>query len=294
MTPNRFLQKHVHDLHGLQVDYAFLRNSQGYPEILTGDIDLLVKITDLNEVYQYYKKLRREEIRVVQIIKRRRDLYVMLFFPQGGERKFLVLEYYTGIVFRGQVVVPGERFLKTCDVDGVWRRLSDSVSISYTFFHYILYKGYLPSKYQEAFNKHTLDVGIIAEVFSFIDVAPDSAESKLVLKSPAILRSRILKKISRIGTIFSYARQFAGLRREGLGCALKVNPADTQAVMEFADKFHLYRPAHRYVVKSNRFFSALTAFLIYILGGLAVLPDPKIVRRGSAELYFEEKVASLG
>ena len=61
MTPNAYLEMHVNQLAGLRIDYAFLRNSAGYPETLTGDIDLLIKKPDLKRVYRYYKDLNRED-----------------------------------------------------------------------------------------------------------------------------------------------------------------------------------------------------------------------------------------
>lgn len=87
MTPSTFLESHVTHLSDLQVNYAFLRNSEGYPETLTGDIDLLIKQSDLHTIYHYYRAIRRDDVWVIQIIPKRRDLYVMLYFPGGGRPK---------------------------------------------------------------------------------------------------------------------------------------------------------------------------------------------------------------
>lgn len=293
MTPNRFLEMHVNDLLGMQIDYAFLRNSRGYPEMLTGDIDLLVEQPNLNKVYRYYKALNRQDIRVVQIIERRRDLYVMLFFPQGGNRKYLVLEYFTGIVFRGTVIVSGERLLADCDVDGVWRRLSDQVSISYTFFHYVIYKGHLPTKYQSEFDDKGLDRTILDNVLSFLGngITPDEAAH--LLENPAMLRDRIRQRISRVKTIGQYVKQLFRLRPENFGCSLRVNPADADAVIKFADKYHLCRPTHRYILWGNPVSSTLKACVVVAMGGLAVLPRADIARPESVDEYFDRKFGKI-
>ena len=289
MTPNSFLDKHVNYLAECQIQYAFLRNSRGYPETLTGDVDLLIKKSDLKKIYQYYKGLNCDDIRVVQIIPKRRDLYVMLFFPRGGKRKYLVFEYFTGIVFRGSVIVEGERLLHDCEIDGPWRRLTERVSISYTFMHYVIYKGYLPSKYQGLFDIHGLDQTIAEDVLAFIDSNMPPSEAKRLLENPKKLHDQVRRQGSRIKTFTRYAVEIARLRPESFGCVLKVNPADAQAVIEFADKYHLCRPTHRYLLMGNPVFSTLSACIIVWLGGLAVLPRAAVTRPSSVAKYFDQK-----
>ena len=139
MTPNEYLELHVNDLSKMRIEYSFLRNSKQYPYHLTGDIDLLVRQKDLKKIRKYYYAMSSNKIRVVQIIPKLRDLYVMLFFSQGGERKYLVLEYFTGLVFKGQVVIPGESLLENSDGNGIWQSLADKTSVTYTLIHYLIY-----------------------------------------------------------------------------------------------------------------------------------------------------------
>ena len=289
MTPNAFLEIHVHDLQDMQVEYAFLRNSESYPHKLTGDIDLLVNQTDLETITAYYRDWQGVNMRVIQLIRKRRDLYVMLFFPDGGDRKFLVLEYYTGIVFRGHIVVAGERLLLDCVVDGVWRRLSPSVSVTYTFFHYVLYKGWLPSKYRPDLDEHGLESGITNDVMTFVGVSSTGEEAAWLLDNPVELQRRIHRRISSALTVLHYARQLLHIGKHSMGCVLTVHPEDTQAVMDYADKYHLYRPTHRYVVRGHPIVVELKSLLIVALGGLAVRTGRGARSRSSAAAYFEMK-----
>ncbi|NNV85992.1 hypothetical protein GTF94_08920 [Roseobacter sp. HKCCD5914] len=277
-------------LSDLQVNYAFLRNSEGYPETLTGDIDLLIKQSDLHTIYHYYRAIRRDDVWVIQIIPKRRDLYVMLYFPGGGDRKFLVLEYFTGIIFRGQVIVEGERLLDTCEVDGIWRRLPDRVSISYTFFHYAAYKGHLPVRYQPDLDRHGLDPSVVADVLDFLGVTLPQAQTVPFWTDTEELRSKITQRISRRKTMWNYASQLIRMRPESVGCTLNVHPSDTQAVIDFANKYHLYRPTHRYVVHGSFTWAALKKLLIVALGGLAVVPKTGVASPGSVSDYFVEKI----
>ena len=290
MTPSTFLEMHVKDILCLNIDYAFLRNSKGYPQELTGDIDLLVKRADLKKIHNYYKELRRHDIRVVQIISKRNDLYVMLFFHQGGDRKYLVLEYFTGIVFKGQVILPGEPLLKDCDVDGIWRRLPDRLSISYTFFHYIIYKGELPSKYQNELDIHGLDQSVSDSVINFIGDNITDDEKLRLFDNTFVLQDRIKQRISWFKTMLHYISQLLRLRRENFGCVLKVNPVDTQAVIDFAEEYHLYRPTYRFLLGENPIFSAAATWMIIPLGGLAILTRSDIISPKSVEEYFDAKI----
>lgn len=293
MTPNKFLEAHVIDILGMQIDYAFLRNSEGYPKELTGDVDLLVRQKDLKKIYRYYKDLNYKGVSVVQVLSKRSDLYVMLFFHYGGKRKFLVLEYFTGIVFRGQTIFDGASLLDNCKIDGIWRRLSDTLSVSYTFFHYVIYKGYLPSKYQEKLDIHGLDNSIVNSVMAFIGNCQTLDEKFLLLENTKLLQDQIKKRISRYKTILNYVSQLLHFRRKSLGCLLKVNPVDAEAVIDFADKYHLYRPTHRYILKKNRMLSIIPIWIIIGLGGLAILPLDDIPSPESVTIYFDEKIGNI-
>lgn len=293
MTPNKFLEAHVIDILGMQIDYAFLRNSEGYPKELTGDVDLLVRQKDLKKIYRYYKDLNYKGVSVVQVLSKRCDLYVMLFFHFGGKRKFLVLEYFTGIVFRGQTIFDGASLLDNCKIDGIWRRLSDRLSVSYTFFHYVIYKGYLPSKYQEKLDIHGLESSVVNSVMAFIGDCQTLDEKFLLLENTKLLQDQIKKRISRYKTILNYVSQLLHFRRKSLGCLLKVNPVDAEAVIDFADKYHLYRPTHRYILKKNRMLSIIPIWIIIGLGGLAVLPLDDIPSPESVTIYFDKKIGNI-
>lgn len=288
MTPNAYLERHVADLLSMRIDYAFLRNSEGYPATLTGDIDLLVKIGDIAEIQKYYNNLDSSKVQAVQIIRKRRDLYVMLYFPQSLDRKFLVLEYFTGIVYRGQVIVPGERLLDNCEVDGIWRRLSKSVSISYTYIHYIAYKEYLPAKYQNDYEEYGLSEQVTRQLLMFLG---GGKKYDLDSMCPAALSRHIRQEISKVKIVVNYAQQLLYLRPKSLGCVLKVNPDDAQECIDYADKYHLFRPTHRYIIRSNPVFAIFVGLAITLLGGLAVLPTRRIAPRKNPSKYFEDKIS---
>ena len=122
----------------------------------------------------------------------------MLFFNQGGDRKYLVLEYFTGLFFKGQVIVSGEKLLKNCEIDGIWRRLPSRVSITYTFFHYIIYKGFSPSKYQDDFNRYALDDFIVNSVKTFISDDLTNEDMDKLLSDVKIMRKKIKRECLKL------------------------------------------------------------------------------------------------
>ena len=287
MTPNSFLETHANDLVNMQIEYSFLRNSKQYPYHLTGDIDILVRQKDLKKIHKYYKELCNNKVRVVQLISKRRDLYVMLFFSQGGTRKYLVLEYFSGLLFKGQVVIPAETLLENCEIEGIWRRLPDRIAITYTFIHYLLYKGFLPEKYQDDLNEYGLDKRVLHAAMAFMADDLLDVDMEELLGKPGFLRDRINQRISRMKLIAHYTSQLLLIRPKSFGCILKVHPMDTEAVINFSDKFHLFRPTHRYVLNKNGVLSIISAWVIFLFGGLAVLTRNDLVRPKSISEYFD-------
>ena len=289
MTPNTFLELHICDLLSMHINYAFLRNSDEYPQKITGDIDILIEQKNLKQIYSYFVNLQTENVKVVQIISKKSDLYVMLFFPCGGERKFLVLEYYSGIIYKGQIIISGNSLLENCEIKGIWRRLPAQLSITYTYIHYSIYKGELPLKYQDNLKKYGIDKEIKNEVLAFINNKSKEKINIQYIETPHLLQRKIAKRISKIKTILNYASQILRIRRKSLGCVVKVNPEDAQALIDFAEKYHLYRPTYRFILHSNLISSVLAAALIFLLGGLAIIPTNKVPRAKKISEYLENK-----
>ena len=292
MNPSTFLQKHVNDLKLLDIDYVFLRNSDGYPEQITGDVDLLVSEADLQSIYTYYKSLDAEcAIGVEQVILRKHDLYVFLYFPLGSERRYLVMEYYTGLIYRGCKVLAGESLFSLAAENGPWRHLQASPSITYTFFHYVIYKGYLPQKYKPLLLKHGLNPAICDSISGFLR---EQGRKFSINENTEKLALQMRSRISKRAVFAHYLRQIYSLRTESFGRCIRIHDDDVSSVLEFAEKYHLYRPTHRYVIRNTNVFRRLKSVLIVVSGGLVVIPDLQAERRGDISEYFDARMLTGG
>ena len=111
-----------------------------------------------------------------------------------------------------------------------------------------------------------------------------------LLSDVKIMRKKIKKRMSKIKIFFNYVDQLFRFRFQSFGCKLKVNSLDAQAAIDFADKYHLYRPTYRYIVDPKGIFPSIKSSVIVFLGGLAVVARDDVNRPVSVSEYFENHI----
>lgn len=130
--------------------YVFGRNYEGYPETLTGDIDINVEPEAVDRIRKPFERLfRATGWRVFRRQHRPHVEAYQLFraSDETGERPFLVVEFFLGFTWLGAEFM---------SFDGVWKRrirhrnfwAADRLDgILSTLLHYYFWSGFLPEKY---------------------------------------------------------------------------------------------------------------------------------------------------
>src|SRR5438046_3054385 len=134
------------------VPYVLVRNYEGYPEALTGDVDVYVPLERVTERLDALRQVIRELGWVlVQEVQRPWVLVLRAaHMHSSGERGILVFEFFNRFQWLGFEYFPFDTVVRLAVTHNGFRVLPPVAGYSVTICHYFFWVGFLPSKYQGA------------------------------------------------------------------------------------------------------------------------------------------------
>jgi hypothetical protein len=212
----------------------------------------------------------------------------MLYFPKHPDRKFLVIEYFSGLIYRNRVILPADWLIENSTAEDIWRRLPEDISITFTYAHYLIYKGYLPEKYQPLLDRHGLHPELIEKISEVLRALYPGIAMADPLGEPKLWRRQLRGMVSKVDVLRGYLAQAVIIRENSLGARVFANPDDVNKLLDFAEQYHLFRPTHRYGFQRYGIAERVKAFLVVLMGGLAVVADRNVPAAGNVSKYVEQ------
>jgi len=296
-------------LNGNEVPYILVRNYEGYPDILTGDVDLYVP---LEQVIGRLESLRQliEGLGWVLVHEVQRPWVLVLQavkVESKGDRGILVFEFFDRFQWLGFEYVPFDAVVRLASVHNGFSILPPAAGYMITVCHYFFWVGFLPSKYQHAIgeslenglwnellraNLHwiakrlhshtrnyatlrvdqwTAEAGIPEPIFRYPRTFWMLARAALVART--CWRSPI-KGIASIGRVVGAALGDLG-SPQGRVLAVDMSDESAEQLLFQFKKYHLYKNSRSAVVNAHAGWKGLRALIAavtsWVRGGLCIV-----------------------
>jgi hypothetical protein len=291
------------------VPYVLVRNYEGYPDHLTGDVDLYVpleqvvaRLDSLRRVIEglgwvLANQVRRPWVLVMQAIK----------VDVKGDRGILVFEFFDRFQWLGFEYVPFDAVVRLTAMHNGFCILPPAAGYMITVCHYFFWVGFLPSKYRRAvaqflddgpwsellpvylgwiatrLHRHTknyatlrddqwtVQAGIPEPIFRYPRTFWMLARAVLVAK--ACWRSPI-KGVRSIVRIAGAA--FGDLTKpQGRILAVDLSDESAEQLLFQFKKYHLYKNSRSRVVKADSGWTGIRALIAggisWVRGGLCIV-----------------------
>jgi hypothetical protein len=184
--------------------YAVIRNFEGYPSVLTGDIDLLVAPDEVGDAVVAVEAAARTAgygVFYSNISPTISYVGLVGLSNAGGERCILVIELFSSLAWRGLPYLPvGDVLASRVRIRGM-SVLPLGASMAVTVLHHLVNNLRIPDKYSERIASMLAD--------------PEEAErfEDLVLRGAGTSGPRILEEI-RSGRDFRLTQSARAFRRD--------------------------------------------------------------------------------
>lgn len=257
------------------VPFVFLRNHQAYPETVSGDVDCLVPKSELHKIVKLARAINCPTAILRQIIRKADDLYLMFYIPEDIARPFLVFEFFTGMVRKGQPVVTFERVNRYRTPAAFGHGLQRGAELSYAVVHYALFKGSIPEKYYLPLRDELTHEDFVAIANSMLGKQVLSSNDQ----TPAQIIEAVRKRYRETFSMVQFLRYLLGnlfwARPTMIGARVFTHPNSASAMLKYAERYHLFRPGFRFVLRDRLVHRHLTSHLVAWLGGLALIADAR-------------------
>ena len=249
--------------------YCAMRNYRGYPDKLTGDIDLVVAPDEIPAAVSTVRRAAMEHdwaCYVLDIVPY--AAHIGLYKPVYPERYALVIELSAGGGWRGMSYLPASHILNQRVRYGITWRPASSHEAILTLVHHLLYNKCVYAKYRREIRALVLD-----DEQSFLDQLATPCGNRLArltLKSVLnddweALEQRawsyrwnlIMRSLLRNPFRFTTAlfRAYGGFRSKPEGMVFVVSSDDQErcvqiceALLGLAKKWHLFLPPVRKII----------------------------------------------
>ncbi len=290
---SEFLRRILLELDSSDVKYCAQRNYEGYPQVLTGDIDLVVSEEDISSASLIINNVAKE-IGWIKFQSYSWAKTVYLGFTKSiyPERFALVIELFAGARWHGLEYISAKDILnERMKVNNVWGP-SPAHQALITMFHHMLYNNTVPEKYRDEIVRlvniskmqfiNSVDSVFINKCGQEFAEAIRSGRWDDVKSYISKLKLSILLKniiFSPISTIISVFGGYRAKKTVNPGIIIFVRKYNGSAelmdsLMFIANKWHLYMPTKR-----KLFFSGPSQeneiFKICNSGGLAIVEGDK-------------------
>ena len=168
-------------LDAARIGYCVERNYQGYPEVLTGDVDLI--IGDSNIIFvaqQIFDAAKANGWHCYQHHIWDKTAYLGLCFNGLPSRFTLTIELFSGARWHGIKFLDGVTVINDRLRHGITWKPSPGHQIIITVMHHLLYNGTVPQKYRD-------------EIASLMELGEDSVKNNLI----PFFGTRHAKKITK-------------------------------------------------------------------------------------------------
>jgi len=295
----RAVQKGFQALNDCGVDYCVQRNYQGYPQQLTGDIDLVVRQSDLKLAVDILKSACSSEGWTEYFtVLRSYAAHLGLCSDRDNERMVLVWELFPGGPWRPVYYLSAEQVLASRRQFGEFWIPRPEHELIVTVVHHLLWNRCVPEKYRQRAQElismaptefdHALEpaVGLQLahrvrheiEVGNWKAVEASARPLLMSLNLRALLRNPISYTAGWHETIKRASKTPAGV-----GIVLRGHNPDLQhrvakALLVVADRWHVFLPTKRIVNEIDNVGDISTAVLkqhrlAIRRGGVSILID---------------------
>ena len=260
-------------LDAASIGYCVERNYQGYPDVLTGDVDLIIGHSDIIFVAKHICDVAKANGWLCyQHHIWERTAYLGLCFDGLPSRFTLTIELFSGARWHGVPFLDGVTVINDRLRHGITWKPSPGHQIIITVMHHLLYNGCVPNKYRD-------------EISSLMGLGEESVEANLTpffgryyakkvtkqlirgdwqyfdkkiarrLKALLLLRAFILRPLTTLNDVKKgLVSHFGG--PEGVAIIIDTVPdskkdALIESMLGIMIKWHVFKPPRREVVRAS-------------------------------------------
>ena len=277
-----------------KIKYCVERNYQGYPEELTGDLDLVISDRDIKKAANGITNVATSmNWFCYQKHAWEKSIYLgfgKLIFPQ---RFALTIELFAGARWHGLSYLSAKQILKYRQRSGITWHPRPSHQAAITCIHHLLYNNHVPEKYRsevhfltmedsQSFHSvmsHSFGSKLAVDIFDKIKEKEwDALNNKVPAMKYAVFKRQLFK--NPIGTLQTIYLGFKAKRKLPSGVILSLCTQDESLGEEFsslfldlADKWHLFVPPIRKIITNKNSGHSPIKVISKVVrnGGVAIL-----------------------
>jgi len=151
----QLLQLVLEQLESAGVQYCIARNYEGYPDVITGDVDIIVSAEKLNKAVRITNKIAINNRWKPYIIYTTHQAAHLGFFTNiNSDRFVLVIEFMIGGIWRSFFYLNGNSVIKKRIKHGnnIWKP-HPAHELTITLVHHLLYNSCVYDKYRARINR---------------------------------------------------------------------------------------------------------------------------------------------
>lgn len=271
-TANMLLSLILKELEDKRIRYCIARNYRDYPKIITGDVDIIVENEMILKAIGVTIEIGiRCGWKVFYSYNGSNVAYVGLYAGVLPERFVLVVEFFSGGIWRGLKFIKADKIIEMRERYKDTYRPNNSHEAMLTFFHHLLYNGTIFDKYKESI---LINVSLNSSYFEDClckAIGRKRAEqlTKLILngswdiiaKQATKVRISFILKSMIISPIDIFVNIIKGLKQKakkgnGIAICLEGRSSDelniiAREILRIANKWHIFLPQGRGIIKLN-------------------------------------------
>lgn len=264
-----FLKGVLFELDKVQIPYCIERNYENYPNIITGDVDILIDESDINRAVITTCKIATENNWSSYIIYETHQAAHIGFYAKNFPNRFvLVIEFFSGGVWRGVNFLDAKRVIQMREKSGITWKPHPSHQSIITLVHHLLYNSVVFEKYRDSiFSLYKISPEIFKREISLTFGNKISKKIALFIESQNWLGLEKMASVLRRQLIiralcFSLIKTYNGLKYlkhdlkgKPKGLIITIKDSDgslfglAKAIIDFADSWHIFIPPNRKIFK---------------------------------------------
>jgi len=254
-----------------KLQFLVLRNSENYPDLITGDIDLLVSNKDFIQVGKLLTSIFNSEGWDLYLQYKSRHVFYLSFFLKNNinnDRDIITFEFFDGFKWHGIKYLNSNIVLKNKVKVKNFYKPEDLFEQLNTLIFHILYSGALPDKYysrvMHVFNLNEVlfreklknIVGLLAAYYLCKNLKEKNLNCNY-LRYLIILRLVFIEFVKNpINFVYGLFTDICTHINRPPGIIVSINEkkiSDSllQELLNHFTKYHIFLPPYRYIVYKN-------------------------------------------